>query len=383
MWAYDVSPVFMSPRVLYVDDDRTNLIVFEATFGEELQLVTASNGAEALAMLAKYDDIGVLLTDERMPGMTGTQLAERVSKTRPDVIRMLVTAYTDLSTVIDAVNLGHVHQYLRKPWDATEMRTHIRDALDLFSTRRRLGELERRMREVERVYSLGVVAASIVHELRNPMSVIAGYVDLAKTHAERLVEMAGPRGAAAAAELEGALDGAWEATMRMGEISRGVELSTRRQAVTDRTDVGEVVELTLLLVANDLNHRGIAQVTAPRGFVVGMSPTQLGQVVLNLVVNAVQALPDTRAIEDNKIVITVSRVGPSVLLEVADNGAGVPDEQKMRIFDPFFTTKAAGGTGLGLAISKQIVEDAGCRLRVHDTPGGGATFSVELPALAS
>ncbi len=371
----------MQPRVLYVDDDRANLIVFEATFKSEFAILTASGGTEALGLLSRHDDIGVLLTDERMPGMSGTQLAERAAKLRPDVIRILVTAYSDLETVVDAVNLGHVHQYLRKPWDATEMRTHLRDALELFATRRRLAEMERRMREVERVYSLGVVAASVVHELRNPMSVIAGYVDLARTLGERLGELAGAAGAEVAADLDGALAGTWEATMRMGEIARAVELSTRRQVVRDRADVGEVVELTMLMVANDLNHRAIAAVDAPRGLAVGMSPTQLGQVVLNLMINAIQALPAERPFEQNRITVTALRRDATIVLDIADNGPGVPEAQQHKIFDPFFTTKLAGGTGLGLAISRQIVEDAGGRLRVRDTAGGGATFAIELPAV--
>jgi len=75
-----------------------------------------------------FRSIGVLLTDERMPGMTGTQLAEHVAAAHPDVIRMLVTAYSDLDTALDAINRGHVHQFLRKPWDATELRARRRAA---------------------------------------------------------------------------------------------------------------------------------------------------------------------------------------------------------------------------------------------------------------
>ncbi len=371
----------MSYRVLYVDDDRANLIVFEAMFRSEVGVLTAASGAEALAVLAARDDIGVLLTDERMPGMTGTQLAEHVAAAHPDVIRMLVTAYSDLDTALDAINRGHVHQFLRKPWDATELRAHVRDALALYTTRRQLGELQRRLREVERVYGLGVVVASVVHELRNPMGVIAGYLDVARGAAEELAAAAGARGADHGGELGRAIDGAWQALVRMDEIARGVELSTRRRPVDDHADVGDVVALTLRLVSRELARRATVHVDVPPGHGARIGPTQLGQVTLNLVTNALQALPEARATGDNHLRITVARDGATLVLEIADNGPGVPDDHKARVFDPFFTTKAAGGTGLGLAISKQIVEDAGGRLRLRDTDGGGATFRIELPAV--
>jgi signal transduction histidine kinase len=98
-------------------------------------------------------------------------------------------------------------------------------------------------------------------------------------------------------------------------------------------------------------------------------------VVLNLVINAIQAVPRT----DARIRITASRVGARARLEVADNGPGVPLALRAQIFDPFFTTKPDGGTGLGLAISRQIVEEAGGTLRVDDAEGGGALFVVDLP----
>ncbi|MCA9680088.1 MAG: response regulator [Kofleriaceae bacterium] len=370
----------MSAKVLYVDDDRSNLIVFEATFQQELDVLTCGSGAEAERLLEAHADVAVLLTDERMPGMTGTELAARVARDRPHVIRMLVTAYADLGTAVDAINRGQVHQYIRKPWDAAEMRAHLRDAIDLFENRRRVRELERRMVEVERVHALGVIAASIVHELRNPMGVIAGYLDLARTLTERLAALVGADGAPVVADLDDALGGAWDSTMRLGEIVRGVELSTRRRDADARADLGDVLALTLKLVANDLIHRGRAEVDVPSGLHVPVSPTRLGQVLLNLVVNGVHAMPRTRPVAANLLAITAGRRGSRVRCEIADNGDGVPDALKDRIFDPFFTTKADGGTGLGLAISRQIVGEVGGTLTVADTPGGGATFVLELPA---
>jgi two-component system, NtrC family, sensor kinase len=370
----------MGSRILYVDDDRANLVVFEAAFGDEVEVLTAGSGAEALVLLGTHRDVALLLTDQRMPGMSGTQLAEIVHRDHPDIVRYLITAYSDLAAAIDAINLGQVHRYLRKPWDPQEMRVHLREGLELHAMRTRIRELERRLREVERVYALGVVAASIVHELRNPLSVVMGYVDLARNLREKLATLGGPAATAAADDLERTLDGTWEAAQRMGEIIRGVELSTRRQVGTARSDLGEVVSLTLRMVINELRHRAMTDTAIEMGLVVAVAGTQLGQVALNLLINAMQAIPEGRNPEAAHI---TARVGPGrsgmARFEVVDDGRGVPGEMKEKIFDPFFTTKDEGGTGLGLAISKQIIEEAGGTLWVEDTPGGGATFIVELP----
>jgi signal transduction histidine kinase len=310
----------------------------------------------------------VLLTDQRMPGMSGTQLAEIAKRRYPDVVRFLITAYTDLEAAVDAINLGQVHRYLRKPWDPMEMRVQLREGVELFGLRRRVRDLERRMREVERVYSLGIVAGSVVHELRNPMSALIGYLELARGPA---VE--------SGMGIDRALDGAWDAALRMTDLARGVELSTRRPIGTSSGDLAEITDLTVKLVLNELRHRAIAMIDLSPPLPVPVSATQLGQIALNLIVNAIQAIPTDRPCADACIRISAARTGDRARLIVADNGPGVPDALKPKIFDPFFTTKLEGGTGLGLAITRQIVDDAGGTISVEDTPGGGATFVVDLP----
>jgi signal transduction histidine kinase len=367
-------------RILYVDDDRANLVVFQASFAGELDVIVASSGAEALGVLARDPEIALLVTDQRMPGMSGTELAERVRKDHPDVVRYLITAYADLGAAIDAINVGQVQRYLKKPWDRDELRQQLREGIELYTMRRRVRELERRMREVERVYALGVAAASIVHELRNPLSVVLGYVDIGRHQLERLAVATPSARLDLVSEIEQTLDGTEEAATRMGEITRGVELTTRRSADAGRADLGDVVDLTLRLVLNELRHRAVTSIDVTRGLPVPVSSSRLGQVALNLLLNAVQAIPTGRRVATAHVRISVERTPDRrARLVVADSGPGVPDQLKAKIFDPFFTTKADGGTGLGLAISRQIVEEGGGTLTVEDTPGGGATFVVELP----
>ncbi|MBP6840059.1 MAG: hybrid sensor histidine kinase/response regulator [Kofleriaceae bacterium] len=374
------------PKILYVDDEPANLIVFEEIFGvahagaDALPVITAGSGAAALAALAEDPDIAIVLSDQRMPGMTGVELLQQVRDRHPRVVRLLVTAYADLTSAIEAINRGAVHRYLRKPWQPVELRLELADALARHAQAERLREIERRMMETERVYTLGVVAAGIVHELRNPIGVVSNYIDLAR---DALGQVSG-HGAAQARRL---LDSAAVGAERMVEIVRGVELSTRRRVGVDRANVAEVAELTVGMVHGEVRSRAELVLAVPLGLWVALSPTQLSQILLNLVLNAVEAVggagrPGPGGATRGHIRVAAEAVGDRIRIEVSDDGPGVPADVRPRIFEAFFTTKHEGGTGLGLAICRQIATDAGGSLELQDRPGGGATFVLTVPAAA-
>jgi signal transduction histidine kinase len=162
------------------------------------------------------------------------------------------------------------------------------------------------------------------------------------------------------------------------EITSGIELSHRRRDEERTADMKEVANLTLRCVRAELLKRAQIQVEIEPGPPVQGSPNKLGQVVMNLLINALQALPD-RPRGQNVVSLRLRPVGDFVRLEVEDNGSGIPQDVLEKIFDPFFTTKTHGGTGLGLAISKQIIEEVRGRISVESEPGRGTRFSVELP----
>jgi DNA-binding NtrC family response regulator len=123
--------------VLYVDDERENLSLFELQFAGRFKVLTASSGSEALDLLAR-EDIGVLLTDERMPGMTGIDLLSKVVERWPDTVRVIVSAYGDAQRLLLAINRGHAHEYLLKPWTKDELGACLTRGLAMASRRRAL-----------------------------------------------------------------------------------------------------------------------------------------------------------------------------------------------------------------------------------------------------
>lgn len=118
-------------KILYVDDEMHNLMSFKATFRIKYDVMTAISGEEAIKLLDN-NEIHVIITDQRMPGMTGTEFLESILDRHSDVMRILLTGYADINAVIDAVNKGKIFHYLSKPWNEQELDDTIQRAYDLY-----------------------------------------------------------------------------------------------------------------------------------------------------------------------------------------------------------------------------------------------------------
>lgn len=122
-------------NVLYVDDEKNNLISFKALFRLKYKVFTAESGKEAIKILDEQE-IHVIITDQRMPEMTGVELLESILETHPDPIRILLTGYADLNAVIDAINKGKIFHYLNKPWNEKELDQTIQRSYELYNQRK-------------------------------------------------------------------------------------------------------------------------------------------------------------------------------------------------------------------------------------------------------
>ena len=121
--------------VLYVDDEENNLVSFKATFRLKYKVFTAINGPTAIDIVKK-NHIDIIITDQRMPEMTGVALLEEIIKINPDPMRILLTGYADMSAVVDAVNKGKIYHYLSKPWSEEELDETIQRAYDIYAERK-------------------------------------------------------------------------------------------------------------------------------------------------------------------------------------------------------------------------------------------------------
>lgn len=126
--------------VLYVDDEENNLISFKATFRMKYNVLTALSGEEAMKIL-ESKPVEVIVTDQRMPNMTGVEFLEKVIDRFPDPMRLLLTGYADMSAVVDAVNKGKIFHYLTKPWNEEELDEAIKRAHEVFSEKQSIKDM--------------------------------------------------------------------------------------------------------------------------------------------------------------------------------------------------------------------------------------------------
>jgi two-component system, NtrC family, sensor kinase len=364
----------MTCHVLFVDDEPENLFVFEAACAERFAVLTASSARTALELMRTHE-VAVLIADQRMPEMTGLELLERIEAEHPQTVRMLVTAYADLKTAIDAINRGRVRRYLRKPWDAEELAVTLAEGVEFYRMNAKLVMLERRLRETERVYSLGVITAGLARELRGPIGALRSSIARARERV-RAVQSPFPAEAARMHDIDEELSEALVSAGRVLDVVRGVEIPTG-QSAEQSADFSEVLRLTLRLMQSELRSSASLELDVRPVPKVRGSVAQLGQIVLNLMLNALDAMAaeprDKRA-----LMIRLAHEAPWACFEVADTGPCIPQDLVPRLFDASPSAQRPRGTGLGLVIARTILDEIGGNIDVTERAGGGARFCVRL-----
>jgi two-component system NtrC family sensor kinase len=362
--------------VLYVDDEPDNLTVFEAACADRFSVLIASSAAQALELMRSHV-VSVLLADQRMPQMTGLELLERARLEFPQVVRMLVTAYADVKTAIDAINRGQVRRYLSKPWENDELLSTLADGVEYYQMRGKLSALERRLFETERVYSLGIITAGLARELQGPVTDMRTQVSRARGVLRSVIESASPESTRSGTrgqlmDCDEILGEALVSAERAQDVVRGVQVPTgpsRRQEV----NISEILRLTLRMMQSELRAAASVEVDVHPVPLISGSSAQLGQVILNLIVHALDTMAGAPR-HRRALSIRLVHEEPWVVLEV---GNSVSSDQVD--FGSTAVDLKHGVEGLGLAISHSIVRDLGGRLHTESNATGGAVRRLRLP----
>jgi signal transduction histidine kinase len=390
--------------ILCVDDEENVLRSLKNTFRQEpFQVLTASSGLDGLAILQSRQDIGLILSDQRMPEMSGTTFLQKAAMIAPDIPRIILTAYMDVTAAIDAMNKGGAYRFLLKPWDEDELLQAVRSGVQSYrSTQRKIRSTEETLRGTskEKLSSIGQLAAGVAHEINNPLSFVVSNVRIFSKYFKRLndyvtlqrklLEVTASAQQlreldSQAKELDVALileDGAeliaesLQGVERVARIVRDLKSFSRVDVPENElVDIIDCMESALTLVINELH--AVATIQKAYGELPAISchPGQINLVFMNLLINAGHAVTPP-----GRISLTGRYDNDFVYMEIADNGHGIPEELMERIFEPFFTTREVGkGTGLGLSISHDIVAKHGGELLVESCVGVGTTFTVKLP----
>jgi two-component system, cell cycle sensor histidine kinase and response regulator CckA len=370
-------------RLLVVEDDTDIREALDGLLSTEGFRVTGCcNGREALDWLHSSSKPDLILLDLMMPVMDGWQF--RVAQKHDPALATIpvVALSADVTAKAAAIDAD---AYLKKPVDYETLIDTI-DRLLVASEHR---ELQARLAQADRLTSLGTLAAGVAHEINNPLAYVLlniGYVseELSKILVDE-ADATGKRPRKRIDEVLLALEHARNGAERIRDIVRNLKTFSRPEDdACAPLNVIQVLDSTIAMIKNEIRHRTrLVREFEPAPDVIA-NEARLGQVFLNVLLNAVQALPEGRC-EANEIRVVVKPGEQDrVLIEVHDNGVGIEPQVRGRIFEPFFTTKPVGiGTGLGLAICHGIVTSLGGSLTVQSEVGKGSVFRIELPAAAT
>lgn len=403
-------------RLLLVEDsdeDAVRIIVALKRSGFD-PVCTRVDTREAFQRALESRTWDAIISAHSLRAFSGLVALADVRATGRDIPFILVSDTVDEAVAASAIRLG-AHDYVLRG-DTVRLPIAVERELREAAMRADRANLRERIVMLERLASAGMVAAGVAHEINNPLAIAMVNLDLTADALTRVVRLARPMASASRENLDarrppvpGALpagglevDGghpgtamrdelhgleesladAREALQRVANIVRDVKLFSRADdaAAALTVDLRRVADSSARMANNEIRHR--ARLVKRYGDVplVVASESRLGQVVLNLLVNAAQAMPEGGADRNEIGITTRTRDDGWAILEVADTGSGIPPENLARIFDPFFTTKAVGvGMGLGLAICHRIVEELGGRIDVDSTVGEGSVFRLALP----
>ncbi len=413
-----------------------------ATGQREFELVSAFQGAEALeavtAAVAQSRPFSVAFVDMRMPpGWDGLETIEHLWRADPNLQIVICSAYSDHSwhDLRDRLGDSDSLLILKKPFDTIEVvqcahaltakwgsererRMYTRDLEQAVKERTaQLEELnvrlsnelvyrdrmESELRLAQRLEAIGQLAAGVAHEINTPLQYVSDNIFFIRESAMTLVETSVQLAGAATAEpgLRSKIEAIVEAAdlefltervpLALNEIDQGLERVSRivramrelvhpggRNAV--RTDLNRAIQTALDVTGSAF--RMVADLELQLGELPSVLcfPSEINQVLLNLIVNAAHAMEGTDGSARGALKIETRCDGDQVVISVSDTGGGIPHDLRDRIFDPFFTTKAVGkGTGQGLAISRSIVDRHAGTLTFESAVGRGTTFHVRLP----
>jgi signal transduction histidine kinase len=379
------------PTLLVVDDERDVLDSVRDWLRMQYRVITFERGTEALEYLRAGEVADVILSDQRMPGMTGVELLCQAKAIRPETARLLFTAYIDIRTVIDAINQGHVFRYITKPCDPEELSVIVRQAMEhhnlIVEKNHLLAELKEsnaRLLETNRLKGAFIEVAS--HELNTPVTVMLGMIDLWKLsqsqNASALERQWVERIGAAAGRLAKTVE-------KMLKLVRNREFSQSIDA--QPIELEPLVRQAISDLAPYLEKRGQAVSVSIEPDIGSLEAdaSKIADVLMNLLANAVKFTPDGGTI---RLEVRAEPPGGDwIRVSVRDQGAGICEADQRHVFEPFFTgfdtlRHSSGdyefgkrGIGLGLWLVKTFVELHGGRVEFACKPGDGATFSFSIP----
>jgi two-component system probable response regulator PhcQ len=374
-----------------VDDEEKSLKYFTRAFQDQFRIFTATNAQDGLKLLEEHkDDIGLLMTDQRMPGEKGVWLLEKARQLRPRIIRVLATAYADMDAAIAAVNTGAIYKYVTKPWDPPRLENTLKRGLEFFMVQRERDQLLKEKMSVlhnmmiaDRIVSLGLLAAGLSHHIRNALVAVKTFLDLAPAKLEEeKVDLEGLRNPDFWKEYYQNVQGQIE---KINNMLKDLWTASERPvfAFRDQVQVHEVVAEALMRLKDRFAAKQIE--------VENQIPTSLPALNVDrpkfcrlfelLFKDELASLPPGSRVTVSAKLFNGARADKQeVEVQVSDNGPGLPKEALRLVFDPFVVrSDSPKEYGIHLMACHFIVHHHGGRIDARSEEGQGTTFTLRLP----
>lgn len=391
------------PKILYVDDEPVNLSNFQLLLKRDYEVLTAVSPEEGLELFQQEGGIEVVITDQKMPHMSGAEFLAEIIKINPDPIRIMLSAfYTDHENVLAAINVGKIFQFIRKPMDINEIKLVLRQSVDKFRLLQENIRLQKEL-ETEKEQLEGKVKArttdlftayqklaqavslkdeflaNMSHELRTPLTSILGMTEtladgIFGSLTEKQLQFINTINDSGTHLLELIND-----ILDVAKIEAG-----KLELLTGRVSVESLCQSSVRLVRQAAREKGIEVSVRTDHAVANLSADmlRLKQILVNLLSNAIKfSKPYSEIVLE---VVSDSEQGITRFM-VRDQGIGIPPQEIERLFEPFEQLDASfsrehGGTGLGLSLVRSLTEMHGGSVSVESEPGKGSCFTVMLPS---
>jgi len=374
--------------ILYVDDEEKSLKYFVRAFEDQFRIFTATNAGDGYKILEENkDNIGMLITDQRMPGEKGVELLEKARQLSPRIVRILATAYSDIDAAVGAVNSGAIYKYVHKPWDIPQLEVTLRRGLEFFIVQRERDQLLREKMSVlqnimitDRVVSLGILAAGLSHHVRNALVAVRTFLDLApsKLQEERidLEELRNPN------YWSEFYEHVQTQVKRITELLNDLGAASDKQPLlfSDPVHLREVVSQAMATAKGRLDEK---KIVVENKIPDSLPLLTVDQIKFHRLFDLLMRDEITNLPEGGRISFNARPIpGPSgkpaeVELQIEDDGPGLPEEALRSVFNPFFLRKDDPQEyGINLMACYFIVFHHGGRIEVKNREGGGTVFTL-------
>lgn len=351
-------------KILYVDDEINNLTGFKASFRMSYNIMIAVNAVDAMEHLNSHPDIRVIFCDQRMPGKTGVQFFEEIRSRYPKPIRILLTGYADIDSVIDSINLGNVFRYVKKPWKDADILTAINEANKFYISNSLLAV---KNEELQKAYNeLDKFSYSLTHDMRGPLLSILGAVEAAQ-HMDDITEIR--KMLLMMEDSVKNLDDFIQSVHHYYNLNRG-ELEIKE--IDFNAIIQEQINIFnfTYLVSDVQFNTAIEQKETFRGDEISIK-----LILNNLLSNAFkfQKRDNKEKLVDLKIQVENGKA----VIEISDNGVGIDQNYIGDIFNMFFRANSQEvGSGFGLYNVKAAVTKLNGKITVNSEINKGTSFKV-------